>query len=158
DGRRIAFRASEPGHGVRLYVQDLEGGRPRPFSPEGVTTTLVATPDGSFVSGGDRDGRYLLYPVDGGPPRPFDGLEPGDIPIRWSPDGKILYARNGRLPARLFRIDTSTKKREFWQELTPSDPAGILAIRAILPTADGASLFYGYTRHLTDLYLVEGLK
>jgi eukaryotic-like serine/threonine-protein kinase len=158
DGRRIVFRAREPGHGVRYYVQDLEGGRPRPFSPEGVTPPMVVTPDGRFVTGAGADGRFVLYPLDGGAPRPIDGLEPGDIPIRWSPDGKFLYARNGRLPARLFRIDSSTKKRELWRELTPSDPAGILAIRTIVPTADGASWFYGYTRHLTDLYLVEGLK
>jgi hypothetical protein len=158
DGRRIVFNATEPGHGNRYYVQDLEGGKPRPFSPEGVSPPMVVTPDGRFVSGRGPDGRFVLYPLDSGPVRPIAGLEPGDMPLRWSPDGQTLYARNGSIPVRLYRIDTSTKKRELWRELMPSDPAGILAIRAIRLTADGASCFYGYTRHLTDLYLVEGLK
>jgi hypothetical protein len=158
DGRRIVFRASEAGRGARYYVQDLERGKPHPFSPEGVGGAMVVTPDSHFVSGTGTDGRLVLFPVDGGPPRPFAGLEPGDVPLQWSSDGKTLYVRNGALPARLYRIDTSSNKREFWRELMPSDPAGILAIRTIRITGDGASCFYGYTRHLSDLYLVEGVK
>ncbi len=158
DGRRIVFRASESGHGARYYVQDLERGKPRPFSPEGVGGPMVVTPDGRFVSGTGADGLFVLYAVDGGSARPLEGLEPGDVPIQWSSDRRTLYVRNGALPAKLYRIDTSSNKREFWQELIPSDPAGILAIRTIRMTADGASCFYGYTRHLSDLYLVEGVK
>ena len=158
DGRRIVFRASEAGHGVRYYVQDLERGKPHPFCPGGVGGAVVVTPDGRFVSSTGADGSSVLFPVDGGPPRPFAGLETGDVPHQWSPDGKTLYVRNGALPARLYRIDTSSNKREFWRELMPSDPAGILAIRTIRITGDGASCFYGYTRHLSDLYLVEGVK
>ena len=30
-------RGSEPGRGLRLYVQSLEGGKPRPITPEGIT-------------------------------------------------------------------------------------------------------------------------
>jgi Tol biopolymer transport system component len=161
DGRRVVFRASEAGKGVRYYVQDLERGKPHSFSPEGVAGSggvMVVTPDGHFVSGVGADGRFVLLPVDGGPPRPFAGLEPGDVPLQLSPDGKTLYVRNGALPARLYRIETSSNKREFWRELMPSDPAGILRIRTIRITGDGASCFYGYTRHLSDLYLVEGVK
>ncbi len=158
DGRGIVFRASEAGHGPRYFIQDLEGGKPRPFSPEGVGGGVVVTPDGRFVSGAGADGRYVLFPVDGGVPRPLPGLEPGDVPLHWSSDGKALYVRNGALPARLYRIDKASGRREFWQELMPSDPAGILAIRTIRVAADGASCFYGYTRHLSDLYLVEDVK
>ena len=158
DGRGIVFRASEAGHGVRYYVQDLERGKPRPFSPEGVGGAAVVTPDGRFISGTGPDGRFLLYAVEGGAPRPLDGLEPGDVPVQWSSDGKALYVRKGALPARVYRIDRSSHRRELWRELMPSDPAGILAMRAIRLTDDGASCFYGYTRHLSDLYLVEGVK
>jgi Tol biopolymer transport system component len=160
DGRHIVFRANEAGHGPRYFVQDLEGrGKPRPFSPEGVGGAMSATPDGRFVSGTGEDGRYVLFPVDGSAPRPLPGLEPGDVPLQWSSDRKTLYVRNGALPARLYRIDTSSSKREFWQELMPSDPAGILRINTtIRVTADGAYCLYGYTRHLSDLFLVEGVK
>ena len=36
DGKRILFLGSEPGHGARLFVQDLGGGAARPVTPEGV--------------------------------------------------------------------------------------------------------------------------
>ena len=34
DGRRILFSAIEPGHGARLYVQDVDGGKPRAVVPK----------------------------------------------------------------------------------------------------------------------------
>jgi len=37
DGKRIVFSGDEPGHGVRLYVQDLAGGKPQAITPEGST-------------------------------------------------------------------------------------------------------------------------
>src|SRR5262249_19798603 len=159
DGKRIVFRANEAGHGPRYFVQDLEGGKPRPITPEGIEGAMVVTRDGRFVSGLGADRRHVLYPVDGGgPPHPFAGLEADDAPIQWSPDGKTLYVRKGALPARVYRIDPSSNKRELWRELMPSDPAGVVAIRTIRMTADGASCFYGYTRHLSNLYLLEGVR
>jgi eukaryotic-like serine/threonine-protein kinase len=157
DGR-IVFRASETGHGPRYFVQDLNGGKPRPITPEGAVGYAIATPDGRFIETLDANRHHALFPIDGGPVRPFEGLEVNDRPLRWSPDGKTLYVRNGALPARLYRMDTSSKKRELWRELMPSDPAGVVAIRTVKVSADGASVFYGYTRHLSNLYLLEGLR
>jgi hypothetical protein len=139
-------------------VQDLEGGKARPFTPEGMGASMVLTPDGRYISGLGADRSHVLYPIDGGPSRPFEGLEAGDAPIQWRPDGKTLYVRNGTIPARVYRIDASSKKRELWRELMPSDPAGVVSIRTIRVTADGASCFYGYTRHLSNLYLLEGVR
>ena len=36
DGKRIVFGGSEPGHGVRFYVQGIDGDKPRAISAEGV--------------------------------------------------------------------------------------------------------------------------
>jgi Tol biopolymer transport system component len=55
DGRHIVIAATEPGHGSRLYLQDIAGGEPRAFTGEGVRlgtfTPRVVSPDGRVVIG-----------------------------------------------------------------------------------------------------------
>ena len=95
----------------------------------------------------------------GGDPRPIPGLVEGEEPVNWSADGKALYIyQAGELPAKVYRLDVTTGKRDLWKELMPSDHAGVALIGPILMSADGKSYVYGYHRALSDLYLVEGLK
>ena len=49
-------------------------------------------------------------------------------------------------------------KSEFWKELKPADPTGVLDIIAVVCTPDGSAYAYSFDRWLSDLYLVEGLK
>jgi sugar lactone lactonase YvrE len=57
-GKRFVFAGHEPGRGMRLYVQDLSGGKPRALSPEGMETSgIVASPDGKWVTGVDTERR-----------------------------------------------------------------------------------------------------
>ena len=160
DGRRILFAGDEPKHGLRLYIQDLSGGAPRPISPEGVRGFPISlSPDGKWASSLGPDGRAWLYPADGGEPAPVPGLEPGEAVTQWSPDGRLLYVRDPTsLPARIFRVERETGRRDLWRELMPSDSAGLLAIFGVYFSADGRSYAYSYARNLSDLYLVEGVK
>jgi Tol biopolymer transport system component len=162
DGKQIVFTASEPGKGMRLYVQSVDGGKPRAISPEGITSALpgfAVTPDGKAVAaiGGDR--KAALFPVDGGSPRPLPGLLEGEFPLRFSPDGKWLFAwRRGDVPAHVARVEVETGKREIWKELLPADPAGVERISNVLVSPDGKYYVYCYARLLSDLFVVEGLK
>jgi serine/threonine protein kinase/Tol biopolymer transport system component len=160
DGKRILFSGNEPGHGMRLYVQDLTAGKPKAITPEGVhATAFFPSPDGDSVVAIGPDQQCYLYSVSGGESRQIIGLESGEQPISWSQDGRSLYVyRPGELPAKVFRFDLTTRQRTLWKELMPSDPAGVETIGPILLTADGKRCVYGYHRTLSDLYLVEGLK
>jgi len=40
----------------------------------------------------------------------------------------------------------------------PSDPAGVEAVGPVLLLPGGKSYVFGYTRVLSDLHVVEGLK
>ncbi len=82
-----------------------------------------------------------------------------DVPIRWTADGRGLYLQRGPgVPARVDLLDVASGKRRPWKELTPPDPAGVLAIGPILLSADGQSYAYSYRRMIDDLFLVEGLR
>ncbi len=163
DGKRILFAGKEAGRGVRFYVQSLEGGKPRPITPEGPAmgffSGVAISRDGRFVAAVGPNRKAALFPVDGGEPRPIPAIADEEVPLRWSGDGRSLYVSKFReLPARVFRIDLDTGRRVLWKELMPADPAGLEAIINILLTPDGKSYAYTYSRSLSDLYLVEGLK
>jgi hypothetical protein len=107
----------------------------------------------------DGDGRVLLFPLDGGDPSPVPGLEPGDVPMRWSTDGRALFIfRYDELPARIRRVDLGSHSRDVVAELNPPDPAGVEAFVSAQVTPDGRSWVYTYFQYRTDLHLVTGLK
>src|SRR5207302_3801150 len=157
DGKRIAFQGREPGHGWRYYMQDVEGGSPRPFTPEGITTGTVygilISPDGKSVIAVDAEQKAFLYSVEGGgSPRPILGLDPEDVVIRWSADGRsLLVARTAEMPIKVYRLDPATGHKELLKEITPADPAGIFWPNSISMTPDGKWYVYRLARCLSDL-------
>jgi len=160
DGKRFLFSGNEPDHGVRLYVQDLVGGKPSAISPEGTYgLAFLISPDGQEVAAVGPDQKAYLYPVSGGKPRPIPALAEGELPVAWSGDGRSIFVyRPAELPTKVDRIELATSRRTLWKELRPSDPAGVEFLGPILMTADEKTYVYGYRRLLTDLYVVEGLK
>src|SRR6201981_1849109 len=160
DGKQIVFSGNEPGHGLRLYVQDISGGRPHAISPEGVNSSLFAvSPDGKLVSAVGPDGKAYLYPTEGGEPRPVSGLGEGDVPINWTGDGRSLFTYHlGEIPAKVYRLDLATGHKQFWKQLVPPDISGVTEITGIMITPDGRSYVYEYARTLSDLYLVKDVK
>ena len=63
-----------------------------------------------------------------------------------------------QLPAQVFRVNLESGRREMWKELMPADRAGVASIFTVLPAADGRAYVYSYSRTLSQVYLVEGLK
>ena len=160
DGKRFLFIGNEPGHGVRLYVQDVVNGKPRAISPEGIVSTqFVLSADGKRVAAVGADQKGYFYPTDGGEPIAIPGFPPGDVPVAWSSDGRsLLIYSPGELPAKVERLDITTGQKQLWRQLMPADGAGVTDIGPILVSADAKSYVYEYGRTLSDLYLVEGLK
>ncbi len=159
DGKRLVLTASEPGHGARIYVQDLEGGKPRAVTPEGYTTPQRAiSPDGRTVAAVGPDRKIQLCSTKGEEPRPLPGAREDELPFGWTTDGRSVYLGLITNPARIDVCDVSTGQRRPWKEIVPPDPAGVLAIGPILITPDGKSYVYSYRRLLDDLFLVTGLK
>jgi hypothetical protein len=95
--------------------------------------------------------------VDGGEPEPIAGLEDNEYPVQWTEDD-ALYVRKGGIPAKITRIDVVSGERSAWKEIAPSDPAGVWSMVRVMMTRDGESYAYGFSRSLSELYLVEGLK
>jgi predicted Ser/Thr protein kinase len=159
DGRAIFLAAQEPGHGIRLYQYDLEAAEARVVSGEGVGSHLSrVSPDGRLVVAKIADGSHVLHPLDGSPPRALQGILPGERPHDWSADGSAIFVfERGKIPARIFRIEIETGKRELWHAITPRNPSGVLGFNSILLAMDGRAFAGSYMRSTSELYIARGL-
>jgi eukaryotic-like serine/threonine-protein kinase len=165
DGRRVLFLASEPGRGARYYLQSIDGGDPEAITPEGMRDfgfgAHTVSPDGRWVVARGPDGAIALWPLAGGDPRPVSGLLPAEFPLRWSADGTFLYTAlpaEGRRKLQLARLDLASGKRTVWKDLVPADAMGVTRIGNPMVSPDGSAYAYTYGSHVSDLYLVDGLK
>jgi hypothetical protein len=150
---------------MRLYLQDVEKGDPRPISEEGIEASYVdriaPSPDGRLVAAVGPSHKCALYPVEGGAPRPIAGVAENEFPVRWSEDGRWLYVRGSRTldpPARLFRVEPATGRREAWKELMPADPTGVNVIGTVIVSPDGESYAYAYGTTFSQLVVAEGIR
>jgi eukaryotic-like serine/threonine-protein kinase len=161
DHNRVLIAGNEPGRGIRLYLQ-VPPGKPRAISEEGINLVLggiTVSPDGRRVAAIGPGDRISLYPIEGGQPVRLDALEGGNVPIQWAENGKSLYVfRRGELPARVFRFDLSTGRKDPWASLIPADRAGVNLVLTVRLTPDGKTSAYSYGQVLSELDLVEGWK
>ncbi len=161
NGKWIVFGGFEPDKKARTWIMPGEGGKAQPLTPEGIVGNQV-TPDGERVLVRDPEGKYFLYPLhSNGSPSPVPQLNTDDNAIEWAADGHTLFVREAAQKAwsmRVVRVDLNTGKREFFKEVDPPDRSGILALGPIQITPDGTTYVYGFTRRLSDLYCVEGLR
>jgi eukaryotic-like serine/threonine-protein kinase len=157
DGKALLIDAVEAGHARRTYVQDLEGGKPRPLTPEGVTADIVS-PDGRLAAG-RAAGHIEVYALDGGAPQTVPGLGAEFSPVQWSTESGWLYVYNDvALPAEVSRVNIATGKMEPVRKLIPRDPAGVVYISPIVMTPDAKLFAYSSYRMLSVLYVVSGLR
>lgn len=158
EGKRFLFDGSEPGHAPRNWIQGVGGGKPLPITPEGTVGQSVS-PDGKLLVAVDGEGKFWLYPTDGGRPRALSGIEPGEDPLQWTSDGKDLFVANGYvIPVKVYQVEVSTGHRHLVYKLAPSDAAGLWDIHPTLITPDGKSYVYSPYKILSDLYVASGLK
>jgi len=162
DGKSIVFGGSEPGRKPRLYLQSLDGGLPRPISPEGIhlgDPGHPMSPDGGFTAATGPDGKPWLYPLKGGDPRPIPGADVGEAAVAWSTNGRFLYLfRRNTSPPVIDRLELATRRRTLWKQLAPADPAGLLGFWAVQLARDGEAYAYSFWKVLSNLYLAEGLE
>jgi len=159
DGRRFLMIGQEEGHGPRVYVQDVDGGKPRAVTPERYGGLLSISPDGKrFVARGP-DERFFVFSADGGEPAPVPGVAPRDVVVGWTTDSNVLFVRRpAPVPANIERLDIRTGRAEPWKDLAPADTTGLtnVGVRAITP--DGRFYAYNCAWLFSDLFLVEGVR
>jgi len=158
DGKQILFTGNYTGRAAQCFVQSIDGGSPRAVTPEGINACQIS-PDGKLIAASDmKKSGAQLYPMDSGTPRAIPGLLAGET-VQWTSDPNVLYVyQHGKSSIRAFRINILTGQRKFFKEIAVPEGPGVCEMTHVLFTLDGSAYAYGYTRLLSDLYLVTGLR
>jgi eukaryotic-like serine/threonine-protein kinase len=160
DSKGLLFDGHEPGHASRIYVMSLEAGQPRAITPEGFSLgrPQSLSPDGKRVAAVTGDG-IAFVSVDGGEPQLVSASQPGDVPLLWAKDGQVLFVgRRGDTACTVSRLNIQTGASTPWKSFSPADVAGVTGASCPLIANDEQHYVFGYTRNLSDLFLVEHLK
>ena len=159
-GKTICIFGSEPLRGMRIWLTDIGGAKPRAISPEGVRGVYpYVTADGQNAVA-RVGGAAWLYPLAGGQPRLLAGVPEDELIAALGADSRSAFVyRPGEMPLRVFRVDLQNGRRELSREIGSVDRAGMGIMGSpVFLTPDGESYIYSPTSVLSVLYLIEGLK
>ncbi|MGE5834477.1 MAG: TolB family protein, partial [Acidobacteriota bacterium] len=157
---RVLFTGKRNGEEKRSYVQDTTGGGvPTAITPQG-TWGVAISPSGEWIAAIGTGQGITIWPArGGGKPKAVPGSEEGERPVAWHQNGQSLWIfRRGEIPADIYTLDIATGRRQPWKSLSPPDTAGVYSIIEFQITPSGNAYAYSYTRLLSQLYLVRGLK
>ena len=156
DGKSVLINGNETGKSTRFYVQEVGGAAARPVTPEGTRDGWLSA-DGKLVLARGPDGKYSVYPISGGEPRPVPGLTEADVLAQWSADGRaVLVYRRAEIPCHLERVDLASGHRTLFKEFAPADRNGLLSMREIFVTDDLRSYAYTSYYQVSSLFISEG--
>jgi eukaryotic-like serine/threonine-protein kinase len=157
DGKGITFNANEAGHAVRCYFVSVEGGKPVPVTPEGVTGGFVS-PDGKQVL--TYKGTIVaLTPGSNGIPHPIPGIGQDFTPLQWSDDGTAIYGyRPGHIPESLSKVDIATGHESVVQDIQPQSTTGVVLIAPLVTNRNATRFAFSYYQVFSVLYVISGLR
>jgi hypothetical protein len=117
------------------------------------------SPDRHQILDVGPDGRYWIYPVDGGAGRPVNGLSPHDRIVGWREDSRNIFISthhdvNQSIPVSV--LDPASGEKTPWKELRTARAVDSLSNLVITP--DGRAWAANFRVKLSDLYVASGLK
>ncbi len=133
-----------------------------PVCPEGVADSFAVyvSPDGKWVIHPSH-GKWMIFPVGGGPARELQGVAESENPFGWTADSGSFYVQPSRLEGpdvKVWKVNATTGARTLWKELHVSKPIDSSGDFHLQVTPDGRAYAYNYSSILFDLYAATGLN
>ncbi len=160
DGR-LVIQVSRPNTGPAVVLVTADGVSPTPLLPAGVTlpprSGNLISADGSRTLAVSETGDWVICGIVETTCRPAPGLGADDDVAGWAADGRSLFVFRNRIGSfQVDRVDLTSGRRVLWKPLRPLQPA-VTGLRKVIAAPDG-TVFYGYSRSASQLYIIKGLK
>jgi len=164
DGKRIVYSAVEAGQRFpRVWLQDLNGGAPKPISPEGMVNREISRDD-KWVLVGVRDAATgkvstAVLSIDDGKTVEIKGMKTQEGALGWTTDGQLYVASAdaGGAGVKVEKLNPHTGVRSPWRVLATAPIGGVIPDPPII-TPDGNTYGFDYRVRLSDLYTVTGVR
>ncbi len=160
DGKRLVVRGSDGDRPLRVWVQDLSGGAPRPITPEGIDGRFVTLEREDYVVSRDPGGALQLYSLLGEAPKPIPGSSGADQIVGASPATDWLYVTADlyAVPLNLQKLNVRSGAREKFITVSPVDPSGIVLFFTPIFTPDEKNSLYTQMRDFSTLYVGKAIR
>jgi WD40 repeat protein len=159
-GKTLLASGVESGHGSRDYLIAAANGDSRAITPEGVVGVEVSR-DGRSAAVLGPDGKWGIWPLDGGGLRLIQGLDSNYRVSGWSPDGASVFAvpaRQSDKTGTVYRVNIVSGKMELLRTFGEGLEAGTVSASGSYMSADQGAYAYRYTQILSQAYVVRGMK
>src|SRR5579859_1659261 len=157
NGQKIIVNGDQSGQAPRCYQVEVSSGKAAAATPEGVLCGPTA-PDSQAILGRAPNGSVAIYPLNGSSPKPVPQLNANFVPVQWSEDGRFIYGYHpGEFPSKVYKVEITTGKEVFVQELRPGAPAGVVIVAPVVVSRDGKRFAYSYNQTMSALELISGL-
>jgi eukaryotic-like serine/threonine-protein kinase len=159
DGKHLIGIGAEQGKSGRTYLIDAQTGDSKPLTPEGYRGTTISH-DGSKVAMRGPDGSWGIWSMADNKFTLIPSLDPKYGVRQWTRDDRELYAASSRTEerrARVFRVDPTTGKMEFWKEFG-GEMTGIQNVGQPLMAENADAYVYIYAQTLSEGYVVSHLQ
>jgi len=157
DGKQLLASGIETGHGARDYLIDVSNGNSKPVTPDGISGVRLS-PDGKNAAVRGPDGKWGVWPLDGGGLRPIPGLESKYHVITWTSDGSSVYVASTQTEktAKIYKVNVATGKMDPWKTLGGMGAGQFVVLSYV--SSDGTAYAYSYGYETSTAYVVTGLK
>jgi dipeptidyl aminopeptidase/acylaminoacyl peptidase len=156
--QRVLYCGRRDSQPSRCYVRDVAGGTATAVTPDDVTNAILSNDDRTLLIR-RASGAVETMALDGGAPAAVRGIEPDDALLAWTPDGRgVIVAKTHDLPAVAHRVDPVTGTRTLLRSIEPPDPTGVQRIDTPYWMPDGRGYAYGFTRELSQIFVVRGIR
>ena len=114
----------------------------------------------------EADGKWGVWPLEGGGVRQIPGLGSNYNVIGWSPDGGSVYAvsrrqreKNGTVyRVTVYRVNVTTGKIDPWKTFGEGLAGGTMSVAGSYLAGDGGAYAYLYVQKLSQVYVIRGMK
>ncbi len=161
-GRGSSSRGTSRGAACASTCRTFRAASRAPSARKGSRSSPIAiSPDGKRFAAIGPDGETWLYPVDRGEPERAPGVQAGESARSAGAATAVrsMSVTVARVPARIFRVDLPTGRRELWKEFAPADPSGSRRdLRSPRRSRSRRLCVHLCARILSDLYVASGIR
>jgi DNA-binding winged helix-turn-helix (wHTH) protein/Tol biopolymer transport system component len=151
----ILLGASQPGHALQLYRQELPSGHPHLIANDVELSNAVISDEGDFAAGLDRELRISVLNLDTGAIRSVSNPKSA-LPVRFIDETKILtsHYEDGSIVFNL--LDTANGEKRLYRRFELTDNTGVAHISPLGMSRDMKQFVYSRLQTLSGLFIVSG--
>jgi eukaryotic-like serine/threonine-protein kinase len=155
DSKHFVFGGQEAGHGVRIYLQSVDGSAPKPVSSEGCAPRAVSSDGQLVVAECVGRSKWKMLQLADEKFSDLKGLQPDDDVLGWTTDHRLWIIYSSINSAHILKVDPRTGNRKPWKEVSLDSFSGI---HTSVITPDGMTFVHSDWANFGSLRKVYGLQ